>query len=97
MADQGGTQYVTGNTGAANVAVLNALGVSPEWQWGVSARYQVNTQFAVWAGYTETDFTDSGRFGLGVNWNPVSGLSIRPEAVFGDNYTQARLTVVRSF
>ncbi len=87
-ADNGTTQYVTGYFAPA-----------VEWQWGVDVSYQVNSQFAVWAGYTDADFTDAERFGIGAIWNPVSGLSIRPEAVFGGggNYTQVRLRVVRSF
>ncbi len=69
-----------------------------EWQWGVDVNYQVNAQLNVWAGYTDADtVADSGRFGVGAIWNPISGLSIRPEVIFGDDYTQARLRVVRSF
>ena len=88
QADNGGTPYVTGY-----------LAPTVEWEWGVDVAYQVNAQFAVWAGYTDADFTDAERFGIGAIWNPVSGLSIRPEAVFGGggNYTQVRLRVVRSF
>ena len=86
-ADSGGTMYVTGYSA-----------VTVEWQWGVDLSYKVNSQFTVWAGYTDADFTDAGRFGIGAHWNPVSGLSIRPEVVFGDgDYVQARLRVVRSF
>ena len=85
-ADSGGTMYVTGYSSAA-----------VEWQWGVDVSYKVNSQFTVWAGYTDADFTDAERFAVGAHWNPVSGLSIRPEAVFGEDYTQVRLRVVRSF
>jgi len=88
MADNGGTRYVTGNQGT---------GAGVEWQWGVDLTYKVNSQFKLWAGYTDADFVDAGRFGLGVHWNPVSDLSIRPEAVFGQDYTQIRLTVYRYF
>ena len=88
MADSGGTRYVTGGLGA---------GAGVEWQWGVDVGYNVSSQFKVWAGYTDADFVDAGRFGLGVHWNPVSGLSVRPEAVFGPDYTQVRLTVYRFF
>jgi hypothetical protein len=72
-------------------------GSGVEWEWGIDVNYQVNSQFNVWAGYTDADFVDAERFAVGAIWNPVSGLSIRPEAVFGDDYTQVRLRVVRSF
>ena len=85
-ADSGGTMYVTGYSSAA-----------VEWQYGVDVSYKVNSQFTVWAGFTDADFADAERFGIGARWNPVSGLSIRPEAVFGTDYTQVRLRVVRSF
>ena len=86
-ADSGGTQYVTGYFSTA-----------VEWQWGVDVSYKVNSQFTVWAGYTDADFNDAELIGVGLHWNPISGLSIRPEAVFGTNdYVQARLRVVRSF
>lgn len=86
-ADNGGTRYVTGYV---------APGV--EWQWGVDLAYTVNSQFTVWAGYTDADFVDAGTFAVGAHWNPVSGLSIRPEALFGEGgMTQVRLRVVRSF
>lgn len=87
MAESGATPYLTNYGGNA----------AAEWQWGVDVNYQVNAQLNVWAGYTDLDATDMGRFGIGAIWNPVSGLSIRPEAVFGDDYTQVRLRVVRSF
>ena len=86
-ADNGGTRYVTG--------YLSPL---VEWQWGASIAYTVNSQFTVWAGYTDADFNDAGLFSIGAHWNPVTGLSIRPEAVFGEgDYTEIRLRVVRSF
>ncbi|MCF6321489.1 MAG: porin, partial [Rhizobiaceae bacterium] len=85
--DNGATQYVTGYTAA-----------TVEWQWGVDVSYKVSSQFTVWAGYTDADGVDMGRLGLGARWNPVSGLSIRPEVLFGEgDYVQARLRVVRSF
>ncbi len=86
-ADSGGTIYVTGYVAPA-----------VEWEWGADISYNVNSQFTVWAGYTDADFVNAGRFGLGARWNPVSGLSIRPEVLFGEgDYVQARLRVVRSF
>ncbi len=81
MADDGGTAYV--GAGA--------------YQWGVSARYTVNSQFMVAIAYSDVDAANSERYGIAARWNPVNGLSIRPEAIFGDNYTQARLRVVRTF
>jgi len=92
MADSGNTRYVRGGFGTV------ALSTAIEWQWGVDLSYKVNSQFTVWAGYTDADATDAGIFGIGAHWNPISGLSIRPEALFGENdYTQVRLRVVRSF
>jgi len=92
MADSGGTRYVRGGFGS--IALNNAI----EWQWGVDISYNVNSQFTVWAGYTDADANDAGIFGLGARWDPVSGLSIRPEVLFGEgDYVQARLRVVRSF
>ena len=86
-ADSGGTRYVTGY-----------LAPAVEWQWGASLAYNVNSQFTVWAGYSDADFVDAGRFSIGAWWAPVTGLSIRPEVVFGEsNYTEVRLRVVRSF
>ena len=86
-ADSGGTGYVTGY-----------LAPAVEWQWGASLAYTVNSQFTVWGGYSDADFVDAGLFSIGAHWNPVTGLSIRPEAVFGEgDYTEFRLRVVRSF
>ncbi len=91
-ADSGGTRYVRGGFGTI------ALNTAIEWQWGVDLSYKVNSQFTVWAGYTDADATDAGIFGIGAHWNPISGLSIRPEALFGEgDFTQVRLRVVRSF
>ncbi len=85
--DNGATRYVTGYTAA-----------TVEWQWGVDVSYKVSSQFTVWAGYTDADFVDAGTFGVGAHWNPISGLSIRPEAEFGEGgSTQVRLRIVRSF
>ncbi len=81
--DNSGTAYVSSATG--------------DYAWGVSAAYTVNSQFRVALAYSDTDDTDADRFGIAAHWNPISGLSIRPEAVFGDNFTQVRLRVVRSF
>ena len=92
MADSGGTRYVRGGFGSI------ALSTAIEWQWGVDLSYKVNSQFTVWAGYTDADAVDAGIFAVGAHWNPISGLSIRPEALFGENdFTQVRLRVVRSF
>ncbi len=85
-ADNGGTKYVTGGSAPA-----------VSWEWGVDVVYNLNDAFLVWAGYTDADFVDAERYGFGARWNPVSGLSIRPEAIFGPNFSQARLRVVRSF
>ncbi len=87
-ADSGNTKYVTGYLGSA-------AGVN--WQWGADLTYTVNSKFKVWAGYTDADFTNADLFGVGAHWNPLPGFSVRPEAVFGQDYTQVRLTVYRFF
>lgn len=84
--DNGGTKYVTGD-----------LAPAVSWEWGVDAVYSINNRVLVWAGYTDADFVDAERFGFGLVWKPVKGLAVRPEAIFGPNYTQARLRVVRKF
>ncbi len=92
MSDNGGTRYVAGGDGsipAGNPAI--------EWQWGADVTYTVNSKFKVWAGYTDADFADAELIGLGAHWNPVPGFSVRPEALFGPDYTQVRVTVFRFF
>ncbi len=92
MADSGGTRYVTGGFGsipAGNTAI--------EWQWSADVNYAVNSKFKVWVGYTDADFPDAEPVGLGAHWNPLPGFSVRPEALFGPDYTQVRLTVFRFF
>ena len=103
-ADGGNTDYVTGYTS-------NTV----ENEWGVDVNYQVNSDLNVWVGYTAFDggalaaATNSEGYNIGVGaiWNPVPGLSVRPEVIFGEftsgvvpvdtEFTQYRLRVVRSF
>ncbi len=91
--DNGSTRYVTGYLSPAAYAAART-----QWQWGASIAYTLNSQLTVWGGYTDADFKNAGLFSVGTHWNPVSGLSIRPEAVFGEGkYKEFRLRVVRSF
>ncbi|MEE9314864.1 MAG: porin [Rhizobiaceae bacterium] len=85
-AGNNGSRFATGYVGTAN-----------DYEFGVDVSYQVSSDLNVWVGYTDADLAPSA-FAVGAHWNPVPGLSVRPEAVFFDNDTnQYRLRVVRSF
>lgn len=96
--DDGKTRFVTAY-----------LTTTIESEWGVDVNYQATSELNVWAGYTAYEGAgtqDGHAIGIGAIWNPVSNLSIRPEAVFGEDtsaanvtteYTQFRLRVVRSW
>jgi len=84
--DTGSAKYVTGD---------GSLGV--EWEWGADVVYKINGDLSLWAGYTDADFVDAERVGIGARWNPVWKLSVRPEAVFGPDYTQVRLRITHPF
>ncbi len=72
-----------------------------EWAWGIGANYNVTDTFAVRAGYSEVDENDLGGdskfFVVGAQWNPVPGLSIRPEAAFGEDGESYAVRVYRTF
>lgn len=81
-----------------------------ETEYGVDVNYQVSDAVNIWAGYTAYDSgsttgLEGHAIGVGAIWNPIPGLSFRPEAVFGENetlttktdYSQFRLRVVRSW
>jgi len=83
--------------------------LSADNEWGVDVSYQATDMLNVWAGYSAygtTTVEKAHRYGIGAIWNPVPGLSFRPEAIFGENtsnanvdtdYSQFRLRVVRSW
>ena len=97
--DDGKTRFVNG---------YSASGTT-EQEWGVDVNYQVTDMLNVWVGYTAYDTTTSEeahRYAIGAIWNPIPGLSFRPEVLFGENtsaanvdtdYSQFRLRVVRSW
>ena len=97
--DDGKTRFVNGGTSTA----------SADNEWGVDVSYQATDMLNVWAGYSAygtTTVEKAHRYGIGAIWNPVPGLSFRPEAIFGENtsnanvdtdYSQFRLRVVRSW
>lgn len=74
--ENGGSNHISGNA---------------EWQWGLGASYQVTDTFAFNGGYSGIEGGAAGGadfFTVGARWNPVPGLSIRPEASFFDNDVQ---------
>ena len=83
-ADNGGTAYV------ANGAT---------YEWGVGAHYNINSQFGVYAGYSDADAVAADYVTVGAQWRPVSGFLIQPEVNFqsGGDVQEYRLRIVRSF
>jgi hypothetical protein len=81
---------------------------SGDYAWGIGANYNITDTFAIRAGYSAVDEPDidpatglpSGTddfFVVGAQWNPVPGLSIRPEAAFGDEGESYAVRVYRTF
>ena len=81
---------------------------SGDYAWGIGANYNITDTFAIRAGYSAVDEPDidtatglpSGTddfFVVGAQWNPVPGLSIRPEAAFGDDGESYAIRVYRTF
>ena len=72
--DGGNTRFVTGYQSAA-----------VEYEFGVDVNYQINSELNVWVGYSAFDggIHEGSAFAVGAIWDPVPGLSIRPEAIFG--------------
>ncbi len=75
-----------------------------EYAWGVGARYQIVDTFSVSAVYSEVEEADASTggvedfFAIGAQWDPVPGLSIRPEARFNDtDDNQYTVRVYRTF
>ena len=58
-------------------------GVGADYYWGVGANYQATDTLSVAAGYTAAD-AGGDYFTVGAIWNPVPGLSVRPNAQFRD-------------
>jgi len=76
--------WYSGDTGSDNYVIGDGSpGIG--WEWGADALY------------TDADFADAERVGIGARWNPGKGLSIRPEFVFGPDFNQTRLRVVYTF
>lgn len=71
-----------------------------DYAWGIGANYNVTDTFAIRAGYSAVDENIGGTddfFVVGAQWNPVPGLSIRPEAAFGDEGESYAIRVYRTF
>ena len=80
--------------GGDNTAAVNGAG---DYAWGVGANYNVTDTFALRAGYSENEDANSEFFVVGARWNPVPGLSIRPEAAFFDDGEEYSVRVYRTF
>ena len=68
-----------------------------DYAWGVGANYNVTDTFAIRAGYYDADGSDNENIVVGARWNPVPGLSIRPEARFNDAGEDYSIRVYRTF
>ncbi len=53
-----------------------------DWAYGIGASYQITDMFRVHGGYTENDDPNTAYGVVGAIYNPVAGLSIRPEVRF---------------
>lgn len=103
MADDGGAtngsggKYVTGSYGP-----FFAGDVDIDEQWGVAMQYKFTDTLAFRAGYTQADGPaaltgDTDYIHVGLDWRPVPGLIIRPEAAFADEGEQYSVRVYRTF
>ena len=88
--------WYSGDNGSENYVIGDG---SPAvgWEWGADVVYKINGNLSIWTGYTDADFADAERVGIGARWEPGWRLSIRPEVVFGPDFNQARLRVVKTF
>ncbi|MEM8749480.1 MAG: porin [Pseudomonadota bacterium] len=72
-----------------------------EYAFGIGAEYQINSDLAFNVGYSglegETASGADDFVAIGLRWNPVPGLSIRPEVRFDGNEEEYSVRVYRTF